>query len=136
MFGDVARRQEVADGKQNQKEFDGGADRVVLVRRLDVAEEDGGAGDFVELGVGGVEDREEVGLEGGEVAAFGEEGCGRVEGHLLGAHGRVQVVVMGTRSTRGPHQGHFRLENDAARKEPGSSHVPAAEKCNPISLFN
>lgn len=45
----VFRREKVSDGEQEEEEFDRGADGVVLVAGLDVAEEDGRARHFLEL---------------------------------------------------------------------------------------
>lgn len=48
LLGGVGWRQKVADEEDKKDQLDTGPDRVVLVARLDVSNEDGGAGDFLE----------------------------------------------------------------------------------------
>lgn len=45
----IFRGEEVFDGEEEQEELDGRPDRIVLVTRFDVSEEDGGAGYLLEL---------------------------------------------------------------------------------------
>jgi hypothetical protein len=69
----VSRRQQVPHRKHEQEQFDRGAHRVILVAGFDVAQEDGGTGDFVEL-VGQIVCDAREG-EGNVVDIHGQETC-------------------------------------------------------------
>lgn len=56
----ILRRKQIPHREQEQKQLNRGPDGVILVAGFDVAEEDGGTGDTVELVGEGVEVVEEV----------------------------------------------------------------------------
>lgn len=49
LFCGIGRRQEVVHGEEEEKEFDRGSHRIVLVTGADISDDDGGAGYFLEL---------------------------------------------------------------------------------------
>ena len=75
------RLQEGPNGEDNQNDLEQGAAGVILVRRLDIARNDSGTRDFVEVGL---QDRVRPGEEGGE----------QLEA-LRGVAHRVRVVSRG-----------------------------------------